>query len=93
MRFEWDKKKAAANLKKHGVSFEEAKEVFFDPNALEGYDESHSWKEARFIIIGLSTRRLLYVVYAERAGDLVRILSARKADKRQREFYEQTTQI
>jgi hypothetical protein len=90
MRFDWDLKKAAANLKKHGVSFEEATEVFFDPNALEGYDESHSWKEARFFIIGLSTMRLLYVVYVERTGGLVRILSARKANKRESEFYEQT---
>jgi uncharacterized protein len=90
MRFEWNLKKAETNLKKHGVSFVEATEVFYDSNALEGYDEIHSSKEVRFFIIGLSTRRLLYVVYAERAGDLVRILSARKANKRESEFYERT---
>jgi uncharacterized protein len=90
MRFDWDPKKAAENLRKHGVSFEEATEVFLDPNALEGYDVSHSLKEARFFIIGLSTRRLLYVIYAERKDDLVRILSARKANTRESEFYEQT---
>lgn len=88
MRFEWDDTKAAANLRKHRVSFGEATEVFYDPNALEDYDPEHSDAESRFFIIGLSSRRLLYVVYAERAGDAVRIISARKADKSDRKFYE-----
>ena len=74
MRFEWDDAKAAANLRKHRVSFEEAAEVFNDPNALQDYDPEHSGAEERFFIIGLSSRRLLYVVYAERAGDVVRII-------------------
>ena len=89
MRFEWDDEKAAINAARHGVSFAEATEVFYDPNALEDYDVGHSGKEARFFIIGLSSRRLLYVVYAERVADLVRIISARKADKAEREVYEQ----
>ena len=91
MRFEWDDEKALANLKKHGVSFGEATEVFYDPNALEDYDAAHSDEEKRFFIIGVSSLRLLYVVYAERAGDVVRIISARKADKVERENYERAS--
>ena len=90
MRFEWDDQKAIENLSKHGVSFGEATEVFYDPNAIEDYDAEHSVDEARFVIIGLSIRRLLYVVYAERAADLVRIISARKADRAEQEIYERT---
>ena len=93
MKFEWDDKKAVENLTKHGVSFGEATEVFYDPNALEDYDAEHSVDESRFTIIGLSTRRLLYVVYAERAADLVRIISARKADRAEQEIYERTRTI
>ena len=89
MRFEWDDEKAVSNLEKHGVSFGEATEVFYDPNALEGYDYNHSEDEDRFYIIGLSSRRLLYVIYAERMGDAVRIVTARKAVKREQERYEQ----
>ncbi|HVS21576.1 MAG TPA: BrnT family toxin [Pyrinomonadaceae bacterium] len=88
MRFEWDDEKAVANLEKHGVSFGEATEVFYDPNGLEDYYAGHSSEDARFFIIGLSSRRLLYVVYAERAVDVVRIISARKANKAEREIYE-----
>jgi uncharacterized protein len=89
VRFEWDDAKAAANLRKHGVSFDEAVEVFYDPTAIEDYDQTHSDAEGRFFIIGLSSRRLLYVIYAERAGDMVRLVSARKADKTERRKYEQ----
>ncbi|HKS27761.1 MAG TPA: BrnT family toxin [Pyrinomonadaceae bacterium] len=88
MRFEWDDEKAQANLEKHGVTFGEATEVFYDPNALGAYDEEHSIDEDRFFIIGLSSRRLLVVVYAEREGDTVRIISARKAVKKDQEDYE-----
>ena len=90
MRFEWDDEKAVANLEKHGVSFGEATEVFYDPNALEGYDAEHSVDESRFFIIGLSSRRLLYVVYAERLEDTVRIISARRAITKEHEEYERT---
>jgi uncharacterized DUF497 family protein len=93
VRFEWDDQKAIENLAKHGVSFGESTEVFYDPNALEDYDTGHPIEEARFVIIGLSTRRLLYVVYAERAADLVRIISARKANRAQQEIYERTKTI
>jgi uncharacterized protein len=88
VRFEWDDEKAISNLEKHGVSFGEATEVFYDPNALEGYDPEHSDEENRFFIIGLSSRRLLYIIYAERTGDVVRIVSARRANKAERENYE-----
>jgi len=90
VRFEWDDEKAISNLEKHGVSFGEATEVFYDPNALEEYDTEHSDEENRFFIIGLSSRRLLYVIYAERTGDVVRIISARRADKAELENYERT---
>jgi len=93
LRFEWDDRKAVENLSKHGVSFGEATEVFYDPDAIEDYDLKHSDNEARFTIIGLSSRRLLYVVYAERAIDLVRIISARKADRAEQEIYERTRAI
>ena len=90
MRFEWDDDKALSNLEKHGVSFGEATEVFYDPNALEGYDAEHSAGESRFFIIGLSSRRLLFVVYAERDGDTVRIISARRAVRKEQEEYERS---
>lgn len=90
MRFEWDDAKAISNVEKHGVTFGEATEVFYDPNALEDYDPAHSDKEARFFIIGLSSRRLLYVIYAERTGDVVRIISARRADQAEQQNYERT---
>ena len=88
MKFEWDDEKAQANLERHGISFGEATEVFYDPNALEDFDTQHSGEETRFFIIGLSSRRLLYVIYAERKADVVRIISARKAVKREQEDYE-----
>lgn len=91
MKFEWDDEKARANLKKHGVSFVEAAEVFYDPDAIGDYDSAHSDEERRFFIIGMSSRRLLYIVYAERAGDAVRIISARKADKAERQNYERAS--
>ena len=90
MRFEWDDEKAISNLEKHGVSFGEATEVFYDPHALEEYDPRHSASESRFVIIGLSSRRLLYVVYVERTADIIRIISARKANKSEQRFYERT---
>jgi uncharacterized DUF497 family protein len=89
VKFEWDAQKERANFEKHGVTFGEATEVFHDPDALEDYDLEHSDKEARFFIIGLSHRRLLYVIYAERTGDVVRIISARRANRAERKNYEQ----
>lgn len=88
MRFEWDAVKAASNVTKHRVSFAEATEVFYDPYALEGVDELHSTQEMRFFIIGSSSRRLLFVTYVDTGEDVVRIISARKASKTEREIYE-----
>jgi len=90
LRFEWDDAKAFANVEKHGVTFGEATEVFYDPNGLEDYNAEHSETESRFFIIGLSSRRLLYVIYAERLGDMIRIISARKADQVEQQIYERT---
>src|SRR5205085_12091465 len=88
VKFEWDDEKALANLEKHGVSFGEATEVFYDPNALEGEDTEHSYDEARFFIIGYSTSRMLFVVFAERLSDVIRIISARTTTPAERNFYE-----
>ena len=83
MKFEWDPDKARKNILNHGVTFEEAKTVFDDEYALELFDEKHSEDEDRFIIIGMSIKyRELFVCYCERSGgDVVRIISARKAEK------------
>jgi uncharacterized DUF497 family protein len=78
------------NLRKHAVSFDEAQEAFFDPNALEEYDEEHSTaKEQRFKLLGLSNQRLLVVVFAEIENETIRIISTRKAGPQQRKAYEQ----
>lgn len=87
--FEWDSTKAAINLKKHDVSFEEAKSVFFDEFAVQFFDKEHSKSEDRFLLLGMSTgARLLLVCHCEReSGNLIRIISARKATKRESAFY------
>lgn len=87
MRFEWDPEKAKRNLFSHKVSFEEAIESFFDPNAVDDFDEHHSDQETRYNLIGLSSRRLLFVVYSEPDADTVRIISARKADTKHEKIY------
>ena len=90
MKFVWDKQKAAANLTKHQVSFEEASTVFDDPAAVLFYDEDHSIQEEREIIVGHSIqRRLLLVFFTELAGNIVRIFSARKPTRRERKDYEE----
>lgn len=89
MRFEWDENKAASNLSKHGVSFEEAKTVFDDPLYVDFYDPDHSDEEQRYIIVGESNRgRLLIVSYTER-GDSIRLISARVVTRCEREVYEE----
>jgi len=83
LRFEWDPKKAAANLAKHGVSFEEARTVFADERAKIIVDPDHSDDEDRFLLLGLSLKlRLLVVCHCFRASDnVIRLISARKATK------------
>ena len=90
LRFEWDKDKADANVTKHGVTFDEARAVFGDPLAVIFDDEEHSLDEFREIIIGHSVlERLLLVSFTERGDEVVRIISARKATKRERKDYEE----
>ena len=89
MAFEWDSNKAATNLVKHGVSFEEANTVFDDPLYVDFYDLDHSDDEHRYIMIGMPEQnRLLLVAYTER-GDVIRLISAREATKAERRAYEQ----
>ena len=94
LKFEWDKNKAAANIKKHGIAFDEALTVFSDPVARIFYDPEHSLTEDREIIIGHSiNHRLLLVCFIERSRDVVRIFSARRATKKERKDYEENSFI
>ncbi len=89
MKYEWDNNKAAINLSKHGVSFEEAKTVFDDPLYIDFYDPDHSISEHRYILLGQSQPgRLLFISYMER-DDVIRIISAREANASERKSYEQ----
>ena len=89
MVFEWDPDKAAETLRVHGVSFEEAATVFFDPLSATGVDPDHSVGESRFITFGVSSDgRLLVVAHTERE-DAVRIISARAATAAERKIYEE----
>ena len=87
--FVWDQSKDKINQKKHGISFNEAKTVFYDENARLISDNEHSQNEDRFILLGLSyTLRLLIVVHSYRENDeIIRIISARKATKNETKFY------
>ena len=89
MRFDWDQVKANANLQKHGVTFEDARSVFFDEFAVQFFDEDHSSEEERFLLLGLSSdAKLLLVCHCEREqGNVVRIISARNATKREATHY------
>ncbi len=87
---EWDPDKAASNMQKHSVSFDEAKTVFDDPLFITVVDLEHSQDEERYITIGMSDRgQLLLVAHADRGG-LIRVISARKATKREERFYADT---
>jgi uncharacterized DUF497 family protein len=89
MEFEWDPRKAAENYRKHGIRFEEAQEAFFDPNAVEIYDDKHSDVEARFMLIAFSPKRLLWVGFTVRRNDVIRIITSRKATaEERRQYYE-----
>lgn len=88
LNFEWDINKVEINIKLHGVSFDEASEAFYDLNAVRSFDIEHSENEHRFYLIGFSTRRLLFVIYAEKIEeDIIRIISARKAEAKYQEEY------
>ncbi|MBB1126235.1 BrnT family toxin [Thiospirillum jenense] len=89
MVYEWDENKAAMNLSKHNVSFEEAKTVFDDPLYVDFYDPDHSCEEHRFILLGQSAQgRLLFISYMERSHS-IRLISAREATPSERRAYEQ----
>ena len=89
LRFEWDPEKDTANLKKHKVSFQEASTAFLDENGLLIEDPDHSEAEDRFVLLGLSSSlRLLLVCHCYRAGGgVIRLISARKADRQERQEY------
>lgn len=87
--FEWDSAKAASNIKKHEVTFEEARSVFFDEFALQFLDDESGADEDRFLMLGMSNEsRVLVVCHCERGdGDVIRIISARKATTSERNAY------
>ncbi|MBN1625379.1 MAG: BrnT family toxin [Deltaproteobacteria bacterium] len=89
LRFEWDKRKERANIKKHGVSFNEAQSVFYDENAIQYFDPDHSDDENRFILLGISYKlRAIVVCHCFRESEtIVRIISARKADSDEENEY------
>lgn len=89
LQFEWDEAKNRENVRKHGVAFEEAQTVFLDENALRFYDPDHSQDEGRFIMLGMSAKlRVLVVCHCFRVHDIIiRIISARKALKREAGSY------
>ncbi len=89
IRFSWDDRKSRTNQKKHGISFGEAQTVFFDENAIEYFDLDHSVDEDRFLMLGICFRlRVLVVSYSLRKrGSEVRIISARKATKKEKKIY------
>ncbi len=89
IKFEWDKKKDVSNIKKHGISFEEAHTVFYDEYARQFYDPEYSEAEDRFILLGADFKsKALVVCHCYREEEtVIRIISARKADKEETKFY------
>ena len=84
--FEWDDDKAAANLRDHRVSFEQAAFAFSDPFAVEWIDEREAYVEERYVLLGLASGQVLTVVYTEQ-GDRIRIISAWRATRHERDYY------
>ena len=89
LKFEWNDKKAESNLKKHSISFDEAKSVFYDDLARVKNDPDHSIIDSRYIIQGLSNSNKLLVISFTERGDRIRIINARKATKYERKQYEE----
>ena len=87
MELEWDVDKAARNLRKHGVSFEDAELVFYDSGRIETYDGREDYGEGRWAMIGLAYSAVLSVVYTVRHEDTIRLISARKANADERKQY------
>jgi len=90
IKFDWDSQKAKRNLKNHGVSFEEAKSVFYDDFARQFYDEPHSEDEERFLLLGMSAKsRILLICHCELdSTNIIRLISARKATTKEKKLYE-----
>ena len=88
IEFEWDASKAASNKRKHGVTFEEAKSVFYDDFAIQFFDDENSENEDRFLLLGRSNQsRVLLICHCENeAGNIIRIISARKATSKERKL-------
>jgi len=89
MKFEWDPKKATANVKKHGVTFQEAATIFGDPLAITFDDPDHSMSENRYITFGLSLQKRLIIVSHTERVDRTRIINARLMDRKERRIYEE----
>jgi len=89
IEFEWDASKAASNKRKHGVTFEEAKSVFYDDFAIQFFDDENSENEDRFLLLGRSNQsRVLLICHCEKeAGNIIRVISARKATSKERKLY------
>jgi len=87
--FQWDPRKARANERKHGISFEEASSAFGDPLSITIYDPDHSRNEKRYILVGETSNRRLVIISHTEDGDMIRIISARLATKRERKAYEE----
>ena len=88
IHFTWDEEKNRSNQKKHGISFEEAETVFYDDDALLKYDEAHPLDEERFVMLGMSkASRILVVCHCCRTGGVLRLISARKATRREESQY------
>ena len=93
IKFEWDKSKASSNKRKHGVTFEEAQSVFYDDFAIQFFDDENSDEEDRFLILGHSNQsRILLICHCEKdSGNLIRIISARKATTKECKLYQGET--
>jgi len=89
LRFAWDARKAAANVRKHGISFSEAASAFADLHSITIPDPDHSLEEDRFVLIGRTRMQLLVVVAHVERGTITRIISARPAGRRERRMYEE----
>jgi uncharacterized DUF497 family protein len=88
MEFEWDPKKAASNIRKHGISFDEAASAFSDALSFTYDDELHSRTERRYATLGMSNQRRVLVIAHTMRGERVRIISAREASPREKRWYE-----
>ena len=89
LHFLWDPRKAGSNERKHGIGFQEATTVFDDSLSVTIHDPAHSVDEQRFLLLGLSIRRRLLVVAHSERGESIRIISARRANRRERRIYEE----